>query len=471
MEAWDIEYGTQVLQETSPRIALTGSWYRTSNVRYLDRAAVSSRQRGARLTVTFTGSGFALVGPKSPHRGKARVYVDGQYVKTVDAYSAKYYRQQPLFVATWDTEETHTVTLAVVGTAGHPIFTVDAVVVRGKKPKGGARSPQPTATPTPSADPAPPADPAPAPTLEPAPAPGATSAPTASPTAAPTPTPTPAPTPTPTPKPTATPSPPSNDPFAVAFLSRTPSAAVHLKAPCDGAVIRGRQFVGLSSVAIVVEGCRNVTITENDFDGTLGGVFVLNSENVVVTYNRFRGIGNGTIGSGKSNYVQFNKVTGGSISYNKGLGGNTEDLVSIYQSSGTSSAPLVVEHNAFEGTDWTRSSGTGIIVGDGGGGNYVTVRYNRLLTPGQVGIQLINGTGIRVYGNTIYAAPRSPLTSPNVGMSSWEGSPNADVYENRVRWYRNDGSQNARWWGYGTIRESANDWSASIDPETLRVKL
>jgi hypothetical protein len=192
---------------------------------------------------------------------------------------------------------------------------------------------------------------------------------------------------------------------------------------------------------------------------------------VTVTGNRFRGIGNGTIGSGKSNYVQFNKVTGGYIADNKGVGGNTEDLISIFQSSGTSGAPLVIERNALEGTDWTRSSGTGIIVGDGGGGNYVTVRHNTLLTPGQVGIQLINGTGILVYGNTVYAAPRAPLTSPNVGMSSWDGSPNADVYDNRVRWYRNDGSENPRWWGYGTIRESGNDWHAAIDPNTLKVAL
>ena len=255
------------------------------------------------------------------------------------------------------------------------------------------------------------------------------------------------------------------------FLGRTSSAAIHLRAPCDNTVISGRSFRNLSTVAIIVEGCKNVTITQNDFDATLGGVFAINSQNVVVTYNRFRNIGNGTIGSGKSNYVQFNTVTGGAVSYNKGIGGNTEDLISIYKSSGTSTAPLIIEHNQLEGTDWTRTSGTGIIVGDGGGGNYVTVRYNRLLTPGQVGIQLINGTGIRVHGNTVYAAPRSPLTSTNVGMSSWEGSPNADVYENRVRWYRNDGTQNPTWWGYGTIRELANDWSAAIDPETLRVRL
>jgi hypothetical protein len=56
-------------------------------------------------------------------------------------------------------------------------------------------------------------------------------------------------------------------------------------------------------------------------------------------------------------------------------------------------------------------------------------------------------------------------------MSSWEGNPTAEVYNNQVRWYRNDGSQNRRWWGYGTIRESGNDWSANLKPETLRVRL
>ncbi len=235
--------------------------------------------------------------------------------------------------------------------------------------------------------------------------------------------------------------------------------------------VSGKQFVGLSSVAIVVEGCRNVTITGNDFSNVIGGVFAINSSNVVITYNRFQNIGNGTIGSGHSNLVQFNNVTGGRIANNKGIGGNTEDMLSIYQSGGTAAAPLIIEDNALEGTNWSSGSGTGIILGDGGRGDYVTVRNNTLLTPGQVGIQLIDGIGHKVYGNTVYSAPRPGQTDPNVGMSSWDGDPVVELYNNRVRWYKNDGSENPYWWGFGTINAHDNDWHANIDPATLKVRL
>ena len=62
-------------------------------------------------------------------------------------------------------------------------------------------------------------------------------------------------------------------------------------------------------------------------------------------------------------------------------------------------------------------------------------------------------------------------TSPNVGMSSWAGNPTAEVYGNEVRWYRNDGSQNPYWWGYGTINAHDNNWNAVIDPSSLKVTL
>jgi hypothetical protein len=38
-----------------------------------------------------------------------------------------------------------------------------------------------------------------------------------------------------------------------------------------------------------------------------------------------------------------------------------------------------VTGNWFEGTNWSSGSGTGIIVGDGGGGTGIEVDHNRLL--------------------------------------------------------------------------------------------
>jgi len=175
--AWNVEYSTQMLQETAPRVTTRGAWNRVRHPQLIGGRAVNAVRRGARLSVTFKGTGIALVGPRSDRRGSARIYVDGRRVKTVSAYAEKYQAKQTLFVATWDSVKTRTVTVEILGTKGHPVFTVDSFVVRGpKKPKGGeVTPPSPTPTPTPPAAP--------------------TAVPTAKPTAVPTPTPTPAPTP------------------------------------------------------------------------------------------------------------------------------------------------------------------------------------------------------------------------------------------------------------------------------------
>src|SRR5207237_2283496 len=134
---------------------------------------------------------------------------------------------------------------------------------------------------------------------------------------------------------------------------------------------------------ITIENCTNVTITANDFDTVTGAIFIRNSHNVTITWNRYRNVGNGTIGSGHSNFVQLNNTFDGYIGHNKGKDGNTEDIISIFQSGGSSAtSPLVIEYNQFEGTNWTSSSGSGTMLGDAGGAHMI-VRNNTMLTPGQ----------------------------------------------------------------------------------------
>jgi parallel beta-helix repeat protein len=293
-------------------------------------------------------------------------------------------------------------------------------------------------------------------------------------TAAPTvtPAPTATPTATSTAAPTATPA--GTDPFSVPFLSRPAHGQIHLS-NCSNVTVSGYSFSNIADDAIIIEGCNNVTITGNDFSGDVGAIYALNSTNVTVTYNRFANIGNGTIGSGHSNYVQFNNTWGGYIGHNKGKGGNTEDLISVYQSGGASAtSPLVIEYNAFESTNWTSGSGSGSMLGDGGG-SHIVVRYNTYLSPGQVGIGVPSGTDIHITDNTLYGATRP---SSNVGIYVWNQASTAcnsiEIARNQVRWYRSDGVENPYWnaGNCGTVSgESTNNWHASIDPTTLQVTL
>jgi hypothetical protein len=274
--------------------------------------------------------------------------------------------------------------------------------------------------------------------------------------------------------------PPVDPPPAVtpAFLARPARQPFAISDATDvelsGFAIRG------GVIGVTLRRCRRVWIHDIDLADLVGGIYASECEDVVVEDVRGRNIGDNTIGSGHSNYVQFAETRGGAIRRCRFLGGLTEDMISTWHSGGwDATRPLLIEDNALQGLladtpearAWTRTSGTGIIVSDGGGDDkngWVTVRRNTLLSPGQVGIQLIDGPGIRVHENTVYGE-RNPRA--NVGMSSWEGRPLAEVYGNRVRWYKPDGSENPRWWGYGTVNEHDNDWHADIDPAALRVVL
>jgi hypothetical protein len=341
-----------------------------------------------------------------------------------------------------------------------------------------APSPTTTATATPSPTATRTASTSPAPTATPAPSATAAPNPTATQTASPVPTASPAPTAAPTATPQATSTPLLNS-WSVPFLGRTPSGQVVINGQ-KNVTISGLQFQNLTVVAIVVSNSSNVTVTANDFDNVVGGILVIDSTNVTVTWNRFRNIGDGTVGSGHSNYVQFARTTDGYIGHNKGIGGNTEDMISMYQSGGSSSSsPIVIEYNQFEGTNWASPSGTGINMGDSGG-SHMIARFNTLLSPAQVGIAVSSGTDNHITDNIIYGAQR-PFS--NVGISVWNQITSVtcsgiEVSRNKVKWYRYDGVQNPAWsagncgpilgWTSGT---NTNDWFAPLDPNTMHVVL
>jgi uncharacterized protein YkwD len=277
------------------------------------------------------------------------------------------------------------------------------------------------------------------------------------------------PTPAPAPQPI---------PSAPAFLSRPVSGQIRYADATDveikGKTIRG---FGGADVAIVLNRVKRAWIHDVDFADMIGFIYAVDCEDIRITDCRGRNVGDGTIGSGHSNFIQFSRTHGGEIARNLWLGGNVEDNISIFESGGKSStAYLTVHDNVLVGLDsdtayaraWTRASGTGIILGDGSTGSWIDVYNNKIYSPGQVGIQIIGGIGHRVHNNDVCARPRAGKTNPNVGISSYQGDPHAEVFSNRVSWQRNDGSFNSHWWGAGSINDHDNDWSAALDPTAIK---
>ena len=261
LASWRGSFETRVFQESTPYAAYSGSWDRLRDDQYLGSSAAVSAQLGASVTFTFTGSAVSWIGPEGPDQGKAAVYVDGEYVRTVDNYSRSLKPRETLFTTHVSQTTPHTLTIRALATAAREAVSVDAFVVRGQPlEETSAQAPAPPADPAPAdpalavapSDPTPTSTPTPRPTVTPTPTPRptasptradapATAAPTPRPTASPTPTPTPTPRPTatPTPRPTATPRPrptatPRPDGHAHASADGNACAHGDADAPADG---------------------------------------------------------------------------------------------------------------------------------------------------------------------------------------------------------------------------------------------
>jgi hypothetical protein len=103
--------------DTSERIHYGRSWstarypgYSNDRVRYAQRS-------GAALTFSFRGRTVSWIGPVGPTRGRARVYVDGKFVRTVDLHAGGFRARKLLFTKSWSKSHQHTLRILVASHA------------------------------------------------------------------------------------------------------------------------------------------------------------------------------------------------------------------------------------------------------------------------------------------------------------------------------------------------------------------
>lgn len=213
--------------------------------------------------------------------------------------------------------------------------------------------------------------------------------------------------------------------------------------------IRNCFFDRASEEAISIENSANITIENCLFNGVTTGVYALGSQTIKIRNNQFVNVRMRSSG-GRGQFVQFNNVTGAGnlIENNKGenfLGeSDPEDLISLFNSSGTSSSPISVRNNIFRGGG-PSSSGGGIMTGDYGGG-YQVAENNVLLDPGQYGMASAGGSNISILNNKIYAKQQSFTNNPlYVWAQQGASCSNVTVKGNRVNWVDKNGNVNNGW--------------------------
>ena len=106
-------------EESSPSIALVGSWARSATSGTSGGYHTTSKALNAYASVKFTGDGIRWIGSKGSTYGQAKVYVDGVLKATVNQYRSTTARQQLLYsVADLDPKVLHELKIVVTTKAG-----------------------------------------------------------------------------------------------------------------------------------------------------------------------------------------------------------------------------------------------------------------------------------------------------------------------------------------------------------------
>jgi hypothetical protein len=117
------------VDDRSASIARGGSWSGISRTAAYRSTLLGSTQKGASLSFTFTGHAIAVVGPRSLAHGRAKVYVDGIYITTINMRTTASTSRVVAFTHAFPGGGTHRIKLVVVGLDPARLFRLDAFVV------------------------------------------------------------------------------------------------------------------------------------------------------------------------------------------------------------------------------------------------------------------------------------------------------------------------------------------------------
>ena len=96
---------------------------------YLTSVRYSYTRGNVLVYKLYKNNGIGLIVTKGPKMGRAKIYVDGKYVRTVDARSSKVRPRQLIFYKGFAKKRTHWLKVVNLGTPGRARFEVDAVFV------------------------------------------------------------------------------------------------------------------------------------------------------------------------------------------------------------------------------------------------------------------------------------------------------------------------------------------------------
>ena len=139
LATWSDTADVVTYEEGNRAITYRGSWFSTYYDSYMGGKARSTDTSGSKASLRFKGTAVSWIGPIGPTRGSARVFVDGNLVKTVSAYNGSFVPTRVLFKRSWNSYGSHRIDIVSVGTDGHPTVALDAFLVRRAHPGSSFR--------------------------------------------------------------------------------------------------------------------------------------------------------------------------------------------------------------------------------------------------------------------------------------------------------------------------------------------
>lgn len=124
------QFSTHVYSESSLHYA--GSWGAEALTSAQGGHYRASSQTGAVASFKFTGRDIGWLAAKGPTRGQAYVAVDGVRVAVINLYAKSVQARDVVWHKAYGSFGTHTLTIKVVGTKGHPSVDVDSLFVIGQ---------------------------------------------------------------------------------------------------------------------------------------------------------------------------------------------------------------------------------------------------------------------------------------------------------------------------------------------------
>lgn len=126
------------IDNTSGQITYAGAWSHANGESWslgsFDKTESYSATTGATATVTFTGTGIALIAPINSNEGIASISIDGGPATTVDLYDPTKVFRKTVFEKKGLASGSHTITVTVTGTkravATAAYVEIDAFIVR-----------------------------------------------------------------------------------------------------------------------------------------------------------------------------------------------------------------------------------------------------------------------------------------------------------------------------------------------------